>query len=181
MSLVSWLKLRAPGWGDLFHAIAVYALADGALAFVTAALSATARYRGGPRALVVMTIADAVARVGLGLAILILPAIAEVPMTLLSLFGVVGTTAALLGVVGIVSWAVAHHRRQREHSVAYEALFDPIPAIAFVSIVVGARLTIDPPSAAEQLRSIVSAGGIAVALGFVVAGVGGLAEAIRGQ
>jgi hypothetical protein len=62
---------------------------------------------------------DAIARVGLGLPLLVFPAIAEVPMTVVALFGIVGGTAALLGAIEVLSWAVAHRRRRREHSVAY--------------------------------------------------------------
>ena len=109
-------------------------------------------------ALVAMSFVDAIVRVCLGITIIELPAIAELPMTSVALFGVVGATAAFLGGIAILSWAVAHHRRRREHSIAYEALFDPIPVIALVCIVVGARLIIDPPAAAEQLRPLVAAG-----------------------
>ena len=77
-------------------------------------------------------------------------------MTIVPLFGVVGATAAFSRGLAILSWAVAHHRRRREHSIAYEALFDPIPVIALVCIVFGARLIVDPPASAEQLRPLVS-------------------------
>jgi hypothetical protein len=102
-----------------------------------------------------------------------------VPITVVPLFGVVGATAALLGAIGILSWAVAHHRRQREHSVAYEAFFDPIPVIALVSVVIGARLAVDPPTSADQLRALVTAGGVGVAIGFAVAAAGSLMEGLR--
>ena len=177
--LVSWLTVRAPGWRDVFRGIALYALLDGGLALLTAVLFAAARYRGGPVALVVTTLVDAIVRISLGCALLTLPAIADVPMTVVPLFGVVGATAALLGAIGIVSWAVAHRRRQREHSVAYEAFFDPIPVIALVSIVIGARLAIDPPASAAQLRPLVAAGGIGVAIGFALAALGSLMEGLR--
>jgi len=179
ISLVYWLTARAPGWRDVFRGIALYALLDGGFALLTAALFAAARYRGGPVELVVTTLVDAIVRVSLGFALLTLPATAEVPMTAVPLFGVVGVTAVLLGAVAIISWAVAHRRRQREHSVAYEAFFDPIPAIALVSIVIGARLAIDPPASAAQLRPLVAAGGIGVAIGFAVAAVGSLMEGLR--
>jgi hypothetical protein len=179
ISLVSWLTIRAPDWRDVFHGIALYALLDGGFALLTAALFAAARYRGGPVALVVTTLVDAIVRISLGFALSTRPTIAEVPMTVVPLFGVVGATAALLGVIGIFSWAVAHHRRQREHSIAYEAFFDPIPIIALVSIVIGARLAIDPPASAAQLRPLVAAGGIGVAIGFALAAAGSLMEARR--
>ena len=179
ISLASWLTVRVPDWRDIFHGIALYALLDGGFALLTAALFAAARYRGGPVELVVTTLVDAIVRISLGLALLTLPTIAEVPMTVVPLFGVVGATAALLGVIGIFSWAVAHHRRQREHSVAYEAFFDPIPVIALVSIVIGARLAIDPPASAAQLRPLVAAGGIGVAVGFAIAAAGSLMEGLR--
>jgi len=180
IALAHWLTARAPGWRESFRGIAVYALLDGGLALLTAALFAAARYRGGPVELVASTIVDAIVRVGLGLALLILPAIAEIPMTVVPLFSVVGGTAALLGAIGILSWAAAHSRRRREHSVAYEALFDPIPIIALVSIIIGARLITNPPTSALQLRPLVAAGGIGVAVGFAIAGVGSLMEALRG-
>jgi len=177
--LVSWLTIRAPGWRDIFRGVALYALLDGGFALLTAALFAAARYRGGPVELVVTTLVDAIVRLGLGFALLTLPTIADVPMTVVPLFAVVGATAALLGAIGILSWAVAHHRRQREHSVAYEAFFDPIPVIALVSIVIGARLAVDPPTSAAQLRPLVAAGGIGVAIGFAIAGVGSLMESAK--
>jgi len=177
--LVSWLTIRAPGWRDIFHGVALYALLDGGFALLTAALFAAARYRGGPVELVVTTLVDAIVRLGLGFALLTLPTIADVPMTVVPLFAVVGATAALLGAIGILSWAVAHHRRQREHSVAYEAFFDPIPVIALVSIVIGARLAVDPPTSAAQLRPLVAGGGIGVAIGFAIAGVGSLMESAK--
>ncbi len=179
LSLVSWLTVRAPAWGDVFRGIALYALLDGGLALVTAALFAAARYRGGPVELVVTTLVDAIVRLGLGLALLTLPTIADVPMTVVPLFAVVGATAVLLGAIGILSWAAAHHRREREHSVAYEAFFDPIPVIAVVSIVIGARLAIDPPTSAAQLRPLAAIGGIGVAIGFAIAGVGSLMEGAK--
>jgi len=181
LALVSWLTLRAPGWRDIFRGVALYALLDGGLALLTAAVFVAARYRGGPVALVATTLVDATVRLGLGLALLTLPAIAEVPMTVVPLFTVVGASAAVLGAIGILSWAVAHHRREREHSVAYEALFDPIPVIALVSIVIGARLTIDPPTSAVQLRPLVAAGGIGVAVGFAIAAAGSLMEGLRAR
>ena len=179
ISLVGWLTVGAPGWRDVFHGVAVYALLDGGFALLTAALFAAARYRGGPVALVVTTLVDAIIRISLGLALLTRPAIAEVPITVVPLFGVVGATAALLGAIAILSWAVAHHRRQREHSVAYEAFFDPIPVIALVSVVIGARLAVDPPTSADQLRALVTAGGVGVAIGFAVAAAGSLMEGLR--
>ena len=179
LSLVGWLTVRAPGWRDVVHGIALYALLDGGFALLTAALFAASRYRGGPVALVVTTLVDAIIRISLGLALLTRPAIAEVPMTVVPLFGVIGATAALLGVIGILSWAVAHHRRQREHSIAYEALFDPVPIIALVSVVIGALLAIDPPTSASQLRALVTAGGVGVAIGFAVAAAGSLMEGLR--
>ncbi len=180
IGLAHWLTAREPGWRESFRDIAMYALLDGVLALLTAALFAAARYRGGPIELVATTFVDASVRVGLGLALLTLPAIAEVPMTVVPLFGVVGGTAALLGAIGILSWAIAHSRRRREHSVAYEALFDPIPIIAIVSMVIGARLITSPPTSAAELRPLVAAGGIGVAVGFAIAGVGSLMEALRG-
>jgi hypothetical protein len=181
LSLVSWLIVRAPDWRDVFRGIALYALLDGGLALLTAALFAAARYRGGPVGLVVTTLVDAIVRLCLGLALLTLPTIADVPMTVVPLFAVVGATAALLGAIGILSWAVAHHRREREHSVAYEAFFDPIPAVALVSIVIGARLAIDPPTSAAQLRPLVAAGGVGVAIGFAIAAAGSLMEGLRAR
>ena len=148
---------------------------------MTGALLAVARYRGGPVALVAMSFVDAIVRVCLGVTIIKLPAIAELPMTIVTLFGVVGATAAFLGGVAILSWAVAHHRRRREHSIAYEALFDPIPVIALVCIVLGTRLIVDPPAAAEQLRPLVAAGGVGVAIGFAIASVGSLLEWFRAR
>jgi len=179
LSLVSWLVVRAPSWSDTFRGIALYALLDGGFALLTAAMFAAARYRGGPVELVATTVVDAIVRLCLGLALLTLPAIAEVPMTVVPLFAVVGAIAALLGAIGILSWAMAHHRREREHSVAYEAFFDPIPVIALVSIVIGARLAVDPPTSAAQLRPLVAAGGIGVAIGFAIAGVGSLMESAK--
>jgi hypothetical protein len=117
----------------------------------------------------------------LGITIIKVPAIADLPITIVPLFGVAGATAAFLGGIAILSWAVAHHRRRREHSIAYEALFDPIPVIALVSIIVGARLIIDPPTAAEQLRTLVAAGGVGVAIGFAIASVGSLLEWFRAR
>jgi hypothetical protein len=179
--LVSWLSVGAPGWSDIFRGVAWYALFDGGLALLTATIFAAARYRGGPLMLVATTLVDATARLGLGCALLRRPAIAEVPMTVVPLFGIVGATAALLGVIGIISWAVAHHRREREHSVAYEAFFDPIPIIALVSIVIGSRLALDPPTSAAQLRTLVAAGGIGVAIGFAIAAGGSLMEGVRAR
>ena len=181
ISLAVGLTVNAPGWRAAFRGIAWYALLDGGFAMLTAALFAATRYRGGPVALVVTALVDAIVRISLALALLTLPAILDLPMTVVPLFGVVGATAALLGAIGILSWAVAHHRRQREHSVAYEAFFDPIPVIALVSLVIGARLAIDPPGTAPQLRPLVAAGGIGVAIGFAVAGVGSLLEGLRGR
>jgi hypothetical protein len=181
IALARWLIVRTPGWDETFHGIAKYALADSALAFITAVLFGVSRYRGGPVELVVTATVDGIVRLSLGAAILLLPTIAQVPMTVVPLFGVVGATAALLGGLAILSWAVAHHRRQREHSVIYEAFFDPIPVVALVCIVIGAMLATDPPSSAAQLRPLVSAGGIAVAVGFAIAGAGSLLEGFRGR
>jgi len=178
MVLSMWLMSATPGWRELFHGIAVYAVSDGLLGFVATGLVAASRFRGGPAVLTLATFGDAFVRAALGVTLLLVPTVAELPMTAVSLFGAVGGCAAVLGIAGIVSWAVAHHRR-RGRSFAYEALFDPIPVIALVSIAAGAWLVVTSPATAAQLRLLVTTAGVVIAAGFATAGLASAATALR--
>ena len=172
--LAAWLFKQSPGWRDLFHGVAAYALVDGVLGFATAVLIRSIRSSDGPHLLTAMTFTDAVVRLALGAVLLVRPAITEVPMSAVPLFGAAGATAATLGVIAILALIVAHIRHG--HTLGYEVLFDPIAAVAVVSVGIGALLFTDPPSTAERMRLLIGAGGVVLGAAFVIASAGALLQ-----
>jgi hypothetical protein len=177
--LATWIYTYDPGWRDLFRGVAFYALIDGGLGLLTATLVASIRSRGGPRLLTAMTFSDALVRLATGGILLSLPSIAEIPMTVVPLLGAIGATASGLGVFAFIAWAVAHHRHG--HTLGYEALFDPIPAVAVVSIGIGTMLLVNPPARAARLGMLIGIGGLVLGLALVVSSIGALIQRRTGS
>jgi hypothetical protein len=161
-------------WSALIRAGGRYALADGVLGLAGVIILSRGRARTTPPVLVALTFLDATLRVGAGITVLWVPAIAEVPMTIVPLFGAIGVCASLLGIAALVLWLIEHHRHRHEHLRGYEALFDPIPIVALLSIAVGILLVVDPPAAATELRQLLAIGGIVLGASFAVASLGAL-------
>ena len=163
-----------PGWSAIVRAAAWYALIDGTLGLIEGIL--LVRRRLAPRfpLLTAMTFCDALIRLALGILLLAVPAIAEVPMTLVPLFGAVGLTAATVGIAALVVWTLALHRYHHLHRRGLAALFDPLATIGFLSLAVGCLLFFDPPSSATQLRTVIATAGLVLAASFVVSAVGAL-------
>jgi uncharacterized membrane protein HdeD (DUF308 family) len=163
-----------PQWGDIVRAAAWYALADGVLGLIAVALLVWRRIAHRFPILSGMSFADAFIRVALGVVLLRVPALAEVPMTLVPLFGTVGLTAALLGVAAIVAFLVAHHQYHHWHRRGVAALFDPLVTIGFLSLAVGCLLFFNPPASAIELRDVIGTAGIVLAASFGVSSIGAL-------
>ena len=164
-------------WDAIVRAVAWYAVIDGALGLVAVTLLLA---RGiAPRfpLLTILTLTDAVIRVGLGVVLRVFPAIANIPMTLVPLFGAVGLTSAALGVVALIVWLLAHHRYHGLHRRGIAALFDPLATIGFLSIGVGCYLFVSPPSTATELRGVIATAGLVLAASYVVSAVGALMSA----
>ena len=161
-------------WDEIIHAVSRYALIDGALGLVVVAVLVA---RGiAPRfpLLTALTAADAVLRVGLGIVLHAVPAIADIPMTLVPLFGAIGLTSVALGLVALTVWLLAHHRYHRMHRRGIAALFDPLATIGGLSIAVGWLFFVNPPSSATELRDVIATAGFVLAASYVVSAVGAL-------
>jgi len=173
--LAAWLFTQEPGWHDLFRGVAAYALVDGILGFATATLVRSIRSEDGPHLLTAMTFTDALVRLAAGVVLLLLPGITEVPMSVVPLFGAAGAVAGVLGVIAIIAVAAAHIRHG--HTLGYEAMFDPIAAVALVSVGIGALLFTDPPATAGKLRVLVGTGGVVLGGSFLIASLGAMVQA----
>lgn len=166
-----------PQWSDVVRAAAWYALVDGSLALIAAAFLMWRRIAPRFPILTAMSLADAFIRVALGVVLLAVPAVAEVPMTLVPLFGAVGLTSAVLGLAAIVAWILAHHRYHGFHRRGVAALFDPLATIGFLSLAVGCLLFFDPPASSIELRDVIATAGIVLAASFAVSAIGALLSA----
>ena len=164
-------------WEAIIRAVAWYAIVDGVLGLVAVMMLMG---RGvAPRfpLLTALTLTDAAIRVALGLVLRAVPAIAEVPITLVPLFGAVGLTSAALGIVALIVWLLAHHRYHRMHRRGIAALFDPVATIGGLSIAVGCLLFLNPPSTATELRDIIATAGLVLAASYAVSAIGALLSA----
>lgn len=174
LALSAYLLTRTMTWGALFRAGGGYAVVDGVLGLAAVIILARGRAKTTPTMLVALTLIDATLRIVAGITVLWVPAIAEVPMTIVPLFGTIGACASLLGIAALVLWLVEHHRHRHEHIRGYEALFDPIPIVAMLSIAVGTLLAVNPPAAATELRQLLAVGGIVLGVSLGVASFGAL-------
>jgi len=174
LALSAFLLTHTMTWGALFRAGSRYAVADGMLGLVGVIILARRRAWTTPAMLVALTFIDATLRVAAGITVLWVPAIAEVPMTIVPLFGAIGACASLLGIAALVLWLVEHHRHRHEHIRGYEALFDPIPIVALLSIAVGTLLAVNPPATATELQQLLAVGGIVLGVSLGVASFGAL-------
>jgi hypothetical protein len=127
--------------------------------------------------LTTLTFADAAIRIGLGIVLRLFPAIADIPMTVVPLFGAIGFTSIALGLVALVVWLLAHHRYHRMHRRGIAALFDPLATIGFLSIAVGYLLVVNPPSSPTELRDVIATAGLVLAASYAVSAVGALLSA----
>ena len=174
LALSAYLLTHTLSWGALFREGGRYALTDGVLGLAGVIVLSRGRTQRTPLVLVALTFLDATLRIGAGITVLWLPSIAEVPMTIVPLFGAIGVCAVLLGIAALVLWVVEHHRHRHEHIRGYEALFDPIPIVALLSIAVGASVVVDPPAIATDLRQLLAVGGIVLGVSLAVASIGAL-------
>ena len=174
VALSVYLLLHRSGWSEVFRAGAWYALIDGALAMCAAILLGGPLRHRTSQMLLAMTFTDAVLRVGAGIVILLVPAIAELPMTLVPMFAGIGAVAWVLGATAVILWTVEHHRHRLRHLHGAQALFDPIPIVGVLSIAVGTMLVFDPPTSAAELREVLAMGGMVFAVSLVVSAVGAL-------
>ena len=95
-------------------------------------------------------------------------------MTIVPLFGAIGVCAVLLGIAALVLWVVEHHRHRHEHIRGYEALFDPIPIVALLSIAVAPLRRCRSARHRDRLRQLLAVGGIVLGVSLAVASIGAL-------
>jgi hypothetical protein len=76
-------------------------------------------------------------------------------------------------------WLVARMRGRRDWSTEADALFDPLAAAALVSFAVGFVLFANPPGTVEMLRAVAASASGALAVVFLVASVGAIANGRR--
>jgi hypothetical protein len=174
-ALSAYLWHRPLSWGGVFRAGAWYAVVDGCLGVASAALLARDRDKRTSSLLTTMTVADALLRIAVGALVLALPALVDIPMTVVPLFGTIGIYAVALGLSALALWIVQRHRHQAPHGWQHawrEALFDPILVIALLSIGVGAVLFVSPPSSDAFLQRMLAIGGLIVGTSFSIACAG---------
>lgn len=179
IALSGYLLTQRTSWAEVFRVGAWYSLIDGLLALAASVMLAGSLRPRSSRMLVSMTFTDAVLRVAVGVLVLWVPAIAEVPMTLIALFAAIGAIASVLGAAAVILWTVEHHRHRREHRHGAEALYDPIPIVGMLSIAVGTMLVFDPPTSAAELRLVLGTGGVVLGVAFVISSIGALMSAQR--
>lgn len=168
-----WLIRRASDWVGIFEAGAVYALADGALGFLMAALLVRHRPITAPPALASLVFADAITRVGVGAAIGLLPGIPQLPITVVLFFGALGSWAASAGVIAMIAWLVAHHReRAGRPRSSTDALFGPLAAAGLIALGLALyAFIVGPPATFEELRTAAGTAAGALTIVFLVASV----------
>ena len=149
-----------PDWSTIVRAVSWYAVIDGGLGLIVVVLLISRRLAPRFPLLTGMTIGDAIIRLALGIVLLAFPAIAELPMTLVPLFGVVGLTSAALGLTALVVWTIARHRYHHLHQPGLAAFFDP-------------------PYSSPQLRDVIATAGIVLAASYALSAIGALISARR--
>ena len=97
-------------------------------------------------------------------------------MTIVPFFAALGAGVAGLGMIGITAWLVARMRGGRDWSKDAELLFDPLCAAALVSLVFGLLLFANPPATVGTLRVVAATGSGALALVFLTASLGAVAN-----
>lgn len=171
-----WLFTRAPVWLDIFSAGAVYALADGTFGLISVLLLLRQPQFAVPPQLVAMVLVDAILRCAAGIAILALPGFPYFPITLVLLYGTLGTWAASAGVMAMVAWLIAHAREKsagRRSGSRVHALFHPFEAAGLLALgLAGYAFLVGPPVTAGTLRTAAGAASAALGLIFLVAAVG---------
>jgi hypothetical protein len=164
------------GWSEIFEAASVYALADGALALITAAVLLKRRRRIGVPFLPAITLANALVLVSAGVAVRAWPGISGFPMTLVMFYGIVGVWAASLGAMAItMSIRVIERDRgaDRPRRIRDLGLVNPIVISGLVAIVFVADLLVaGPPSSAERLRRVAAFGAALLAVVFLMGSIG---------
>ena len=171
-----WLLTWEPGWTDIFRAGAWYALSDGCLGLVMAALLMRHRPTVAPPLLVALTLVDACMRIAAGVAVLRFPGIPYFPITVVLLFCALGVWAATAGLVAMIAWFVAHERHRHaagEEPSRVHAIFDPLSVAGLVALVtVASAFIAGPPATAASLRFVAGATSVALALAFLGAAAG---------
>lgn len=160
-AFMTWLLAVSPGWVDVFHGGALYAIADGAVGLMLVLLIGLRSPIGAPVTLVAVTSVDALMRLAAGAALLMLPGIPQVPITIVLFYGIIGVWAASAGTIAIVASVIAHahrHTGTSSHSASH-AMFDPLSVEGVIALMLALyALAVGPPSTAEELRV---AGGVA--------------------
>ena len=157
-SYCAWLWRQSPGWSAFFHSAANYALLDGGLALLSAALLAHNALHETQRGLTAAMIGNDPLEMACGVLIILFPGLPEFPITAVELFAVVGTYAALLAFI-----AIAARFREWRHDAAtgraasltlHEEL-DPIVAAGLATLVLATfALVAGPPTNAVGLRTL---------------------------
>jgi hypothetical protein len=169
-ALTARLLATHPDRAGLFRAAAWYAVIDGVLGLASATIVLQAGRR--PSALAVITFGDAVARMMFGGLVLLVPAVADIPITVVPLLSVIGVLAALFGAAAF--FMLLHlHRLRQDGRVASSTALRPIAAVALTAIVIGTLLLVRAPtSSVDWLRLAVASGGLCLALAFSTASLG---------
>lgn len=164
-----WLLWSAASWSGVFRGGAYYLLVDGTLGLVIVALLAKHGPSRAPPLLRSLTFADSSLRLALGSTLLAFPGIAEIPMTIVWLFGILGASAAVAGVTAVTGWVVARisdRRAGRRWTSNTHELFDPLAAAGVIAVAATlCALAFGPPATAGALR--ISAASITAAFAIV--------------
>jgi hypothetical protein len=178
-----WLVTQHPRWSEIFQMGSSYAFADGALGLLSVALLMPRPPGGAPPLLRATTFADALLRIGGGIALRTLPGIPDFPVSAVALFGVLGTCAAVLGVIALVAWLIRHAKRETPAPTPYSsahALFDPLAMTGLVALIFGGyALLVGPPSTSAGLRTLGASWTGVLALAFLVAAIGAVPRLAR--
>ena len=171
-----WLLWRVPSWSGVFRGGAYYGIVDGAFGLLTVALLAKHAPGRAPPLLRSLTFADSTLRLAAGAALLALPGIADLPMTLVWLFGILGVSAAAVGILAMLGWVVARvsdrHAGRRWGAGTHE-LFDPLAAGGLIALAAAAgAFVLGPPTTAAMLRLAAAAITGALAVVFCVSSFG---------
>ena len=177
----AWLVWTAPSWSDVFRGGAYYALIDGSLGMLTVAALAKHVPNRSPPLLRSLTFADSALRLAAATALLALPGIAELPITIVWLFGILGASAAAVGFAAVIGWVVARisdSRAGRQWTAGTHELFDPLAAGGLIAVASTAfAFVFGPPGAAGALRLAGAAITGALAVVFTISAFGAAARA----
>jgi hypothetical protein len=170
-----WSMVMNPTWLEVFRRGATFGLIDGALGLAVVGLLVPAAVHKAVRPLVLLTFVDAVGRLGVGLMLLLFPGIPITAVTIVPFFGVIGASAAILGIVAMIFWLVGRFKIGRRWTLGSDLLFDPLAIAAILSYAIAYTLFLAPPATTHALRMMAARSAAVMAGVFLAAALGALA------